>query len=343
MLKWNENKVFLKGESHCMRIELLSKGTCFKANLHCHTTDSDGCLTPKEIKDLYVSHGYSVIAFTDHIFMADHSDLNDDHFLALKGYENVVSDLKKDFHFNLYATDSQMTGLVGITDYGYRWFQSHKPLEQQKKIILPSGFCAPDYSIGNVNKIIAEANASGFLVAYNHPVWSLQNHEDYLGLKGLWAMEIYNHGCFMEGYDEQNPYIYDQMLKDGQRLFCTANDDNHNYRPDFDIFGGFNVIRADRLDYPTIISALKTGRFYASTGAFIESLTYEDGKFILKTAHARSVAMSTDVRFADRVYGENVTEAVFSTDPQCHYYRFVVEDDHGYRAYTRAYFTEELK
>ena len=38
----------------------------FKANLHCHTTVSDGELTPQQIKECYQKAGYSVVAFSDH-------------------------------------------------------------------------------------------------------------------------------------------------------------------------------------------------------------------------------------------------------------------------------------
>ena len=42
-----------------MKRYLLPKdGTFYKANLHCHTTFSDGSMTPQEVKDLYVAHGY---------------------------------------------------------------------------------------------------------------------------------------------------------------------------------------------------------------------------------------------------------------------------------------------
>lgn len=34
----------------------------YKANLHCHTTVSDGRLTPEAVKKLYKENGYSVIA-----------------------------------------------------------------------------------------------------------------------------------------------------------------------------------------------------------------------------------------------------------------------------------------
>ena len=80
---------FGKRENAVMsRIELLpaSYGS-YKANLHCHTTLSDGRLTPKRSKARYLANGYSVVAFTDHNVLVDHSDLTDERFLALTGIE----------------------------------------------------------------------------------------------------------------------------------------------------------------------------------------------------------------------------------------------------------------
>ena len=37
----------------------------FKANLHCHSTKSDGKMTVEELKEHYMADGYSIIAFTD--------------------------------------------------------------------------------------------------------------------------------------------------------------------------------------------------------------------------------------------------------------------------------------
>ena len=42
-------------------------------------------------------------------------------------------------------------------------------------------------------------NRLGFLCCYNHPYWSLQTLDDYKNLRGLFAMEIYNHGCEIDG------------------------------------------------------------------------------------------------------------------------------------------------
>lgn len=67
----------------------------YKANLHAHTTLSDGCLSPEEVKEAYRAKGYSVLAFTDHEALIDHADLCDDTFIALNGYETAVKSKKR--------------------------------------------------------------------------------------------------------------------------------------------------------------------------------------------------------------------------------------------------------
>ena len=58
-----------------MRKYLLPEnGTFYKANLHCHSTVSDGKLSPEEMKAEYQKRGYSVIAYTDHKVMVPHPD-----------------------------------------------------------------------------------------------------------------------------------------------------------------------------------------------------------------------------------------------------------------------------
>ena len=41
-------------------------GQFYKANMHTHTTWSDGNLTPEEVRDLYRNAGYQIVAFSDH-------------------------------------------------------------------------------------------------------------------------------------------------------------------------------------------------------------------------------------------------------------------------------------
>jgi hypothetical protein len=72
-------------------------GNFYKANLHCHSTYSDGELTPKQIKEIYLQQGYSIVAFTDHDILLSHQHLTDDKFLALNGLELEINESYKVF------------------------------------------------------------------------------------------------------------------------------------------------------------------------------------------------------------------------------------------------------
>ncbi len=67
---------------------LPEKGKFYKANLHSHSTVSDGAWTPEQMKKEYMARGYSIIAYTDHNVMVDHSYLADEN---VKSYVNIVS------------------------------------------------------------------------------------------------------------------------------------------------------------------------------------------------------------------------------------------------------------
>ena len=59
-----------------MRQYLLPRsGNFYKVNMHNHTTFSDGKQTPEEIKELYLSRGYSAVVFTEHEGLIDFSYL----------------------------------------------------------------------------------------------------------------------------------------------------------------------------------------------------------------------------------------------------------------------------
>ena len=74
---------------HCLFPE---NGKFYKVNLHCHTTVSDGHMTPAEVKAAYRAAGYDAVAFTDHEALITHDELTDSHFIALNGYETAVKE-----------------------------------------------------------------------------------------------------------------------------------------------------------------------------------------------------------------------------------------------------------
>jgi hypothetical protein len=65
-------------------------GAYRKAQLHCHTTRSDGRYEPRALLERYRSSGYSFVVLTDHNRVTVCEDLNDGAFLALPGIETTV-------------------------------------------------------------------------------------------------------------------------------------------------------------------------------------------------------------------------------------------------------------
>lgn len=318
----------------------------YKANMHCHSTESDGKMTVKELKEHYKANGYSIIAFTDHEHLIDNSHLNDDNFLAItsceiaiKEFESLSTLVKTDMrvcHLNIYAKEPS-----NIDTPCYSSVYDHFANDENKELIKHSaGEYKREYSGDGISKMIEEFNSKGFLVCYNHPRWSLENATDYLNYKGLWAVEIYNHSCNEDGIYEYDINVFDDMLRSGEKIACVAGDDNHKIDT---TCGGWTMINADSLNYSDIIASLERHDFYTSTGPVIKELYIEDNKAYLTYEGGAFAMMSTKGRRAEKhnatcETGDNV--AVFDILPSDGYIRFDVVDRCGKRANTNAYFIE---
>ena len=339
-------------EGEFMKKYLLpNEGRFYKANLHCHTTDSDGGLSPEQVKAMYKAHGYSILAITDHEGICNHAELCDEDFLIITGYEISVDPPTNDWekavtcHLNLFAKEEDNRTLVCYDRYYTRRFEEKFAAE----LSYTGGDYKRVYSWEGINDIIRIAGENGFFVSLNHPAWSLQTVDDYKGYEGLWAVEIYNHGCVRSGINRYETDCYDYLLRQGKRIFCTAADDNHSVLPPedrrSDCCGGFVMVKAPELQYNALIEALLQGTFYASTGAEINELYFADGKVYLSCSAARSICMTTRYRRAEGYFaaeGDRLTEAVFNILPTDEYIRFEVEGIHGERAFTNAFYTDEL-
>ena len=61
-------------------------GSWYKGNLHSHTTNSDGRLTPEQSAAYYREHGYSFLCFSEHDYYTDlRTKLDRDDFITLPG------------------------------------------------------------------------------------------------------------------------------------------------------------------------------------------------------------------------------------------------------------------
>lgn len=338
-----------------MRKYLLPEnGTYYKANLHCHTTVSDGETTPEETKAGYVAHGYSVVAFTDHDVLIGHGDLCDDNFVALNAFELELMPPyfrgcgpRKACHICYIALEPDNLIMPMWNRTGKYFFCQG---QRNNAPLVKFDENEPDYervySVEGISEMMQIGRDKGFFVTYNHPVWSGETYEQYGYYRGMHAMEMCNFGCYNGGFDEYNGKIYDDILRTGNRIFAIAGDDNHSLNS-YEAFGAYTMIKADKLDYRTITKALEDGNFYTSLGPEIYDLYVEDDMVHITCSPAKKIALNVgQFRRANRKLapeGGFITEAAFKIDTEWDgYFRLTVYDEQGRMASTNAYFCDQV-
>ena len=305
------------------------KGNFYKANMHMHTTISDGDLTVEETKKAYLEKGYSIVAFSDHWHLVPHTELTDENFLAITSTEVSVdpkeewSDFYRTHHLCIYSKDPYKK------DYEFGKYE---------------------FSADGVNRMVQDMKKQGFIVSYNHPSWSIEDEAVYGEIKGLWGVEVHNTGCLQEGHIENE--LADKIYaRHGERVFPLATDDAH--RP-YNCFGGWIMVKAENLSYDTVMTALENGDFYASQGPEIFELFIENEKLYVRCSDARRIYIVSERRKGDSVTakdGETLTEACFDlsgysedtkreNNPWQPAFKIVIENKFGYRAWTRFYYLD---
>lgn len=337
-----------------MKKYLLSKeGNFYKANLHGHSTVSDGAFCPLDVKRAYMKKGYSVVAFTDHDVLVPHDDITDHEFVALHGYEMEFNDPNPHWPHNI-TCHLCLIALKPDNLTQVCWNKNIRCIGNGNKFKSQIKYHGePDFYYEHkhkcVSEVIRQGREHGFFVTYNHPAWSLENHEDYKGYFGMNAFEIMNYSACFSGFNDYNPQVYDDLLRMGKRIYCIGGDDNHNWvNPDYpvsDSFGAWTMIKAEKLEYEAITDAMVKGNFYASQGPEIKELWYEDGVLHIETSPARSITFTTGVRHTKNFidyFKNSVSVADYEVPKDAIYVRVTVTDFEGNHACTNAYFMDEL-
>ncbi|MGN0845367.1 MAG: PHP domain-containing protein [Kiritimatiellia bacterium] len=319
----------------------------FRANLHCHTTCSDGKYTPREIKDVYRSLGIPIVAFSDHHHLVDHTGLTDESFLALNAFEFEVPICGNPspwfwnplIHIGMIAKtpETRLDKPIQVDGFGIDSRHRHEEL------------------VSAVNAAIHQAQAQNFLCILNHPEWSMLSIGDALDFRGLIGIEVRNHASTINTGIRENDSFFNQMVSGLARCnpslpfpYAIAADDNHARIPvgrrDCQNGGGWLEVFSDSLSYPAVVSALESGAFYASSGAKIKSLEYDPGN---RTVHvqcspASFIRIFSRGRISDYVAaepGRSVQEATFQLDPQLFhsFFRIRIEGIDGKEAWSNCF------
>jgi hypothetical protein len=283
-------------------------GQWYKANLHAHSTNSDGWLSPQHVIRAYRAGGYQILALTDHWKVTHVRGKPEEGFLYLQGVE----------------LDG---GRTAVGNYHLVGIGVEEQPEREK---LPSAQEQIDW--------IKAQNGIAFIA---HPYWSGLTAEDLLALHGYAGIELYNTGCDIEICRGFSFVHWDDLLSRGRLTSGIAVDDGH--RPTFDMLQGWTMIKALDLTESAVLEALRNGACYASTGPKIFDLQMYENRIYCTCSPARRISLvsnPTRGHVALARLGERLTDAEFSLPADCSYVRIQIEDEYGRIAWGPPLFPE---
>lgn len=230
-------------------------GPWLRGNLHTHTTESDGNLSPQATVDAYAALGYDFLMISDHDRVTPVAHLDPKGMTLLQGNE-------------ITANGPHMLHVSAT--------KRVEPLRDRQAAI---------------DSIIA----AGGLVIMNHPNWESHfNHCDQRTLdmlRGYAGIEIYN-GITLRA--EGSPLAtdrWDMLLSQDRRVWGFADDDNHD---DVDRGVCWNVVQSASREAAAIVEALRLGRFYASTGVVIDEIRVEGSRICVSSPNAQAFHVHYD-------------------------------------------------
>ncbi len=336
-----------------------SNGTFYKANLHTHSTISDGKLSPEQVKQAYLEKGYSIVAFSDHEVLIPHPELCDGRFLPLTSIEIEFKDFfnkeipapcKQVYHLVMLASDSAETH--------YPWANRAVVWGNAKNYV--QDYCQGSHdrmpTVENVNAGIRGAKEHGFLVTYCHPGWSLNHYPDYCGIEGADFVEVFNSACVWSGRpDDVAEHTFWDFLCLNKPVSPTCSDDSHGLGT---VGHGATYVKADSLTYENVIRSLKCGDTFASTGPRFKDIAFDPETCVVtvESDPVEVISITTNIRTAKKagmLERELVTEGAFDLSEfvkvtrdygifDRSFFRVNLFGPGGKRAYSRGYFLRDL-
>lgn len=287
-------------------MELLSASRGFlKCNFHCHTTCSDGRLSPKDVMAAYRALDYDVLAITDHREVTrPAADEIPAGLMLIPGTE---------LDFLLPTQAVHLLGLGVSPDIADCW--------------NPNG--TPQQAIDSIR-------ACGGRAVLAHPAWSLNTTELMCSFRGLSGVEIFNSVSSVptNALRGDSAAMLDPVFANGQLLNCFANDDSHRYEGECGMSA--TMLNTDDRSVAGVLRAIDEGRFYATQGPEIRELSLTDGVLHIACSPAKYIIFySNEVWIPNRTRAvEGQTSADYVISPRETFVRVQVVAEDGKSAWT---------
>ena len=277
----------------------------FKANFHCHTTNSDGKLSPRECVRFYQKAGYDILSITDHRTVTPFPPETEG-ILLIPGIEID------------YVLPGQWVHILGLgmeSHIASRWNRSGTPQEGIDLI-----------------------RSLGGIAVLAHPAWSLNTPAFMRSLKGLSGVEIWNSVSTLplNGDRADSSSLMDVTWASGGELLPVfANDDSHPYETEAGVAA--TMVQSEELSVSAVMESLRQGHFYSTTGPAIRQIEIRDNQeIVVSCSPASAVIFYSDSPWANgrAVMGQELTQAGYFIQKNDHFVRIEVRDEAGRKAWS---------
>lgn len=260
-----------------------------KGNIHTHSIESDGMYSIKELAEIYDSKKYDFIGITDHDKFFNNNQQHEN-LVLLPGIESscIYNSMSKEkgpyVHFNCFSKNNKSVDEI-------LYYNNIAELQQ------------------NLIKLKEKYS----LIQLNHPLFSRLTDTEWLMISGYNMIEVYNHKDYLEEFGEYSSEHLIRTLLNNHKEFCiTAGDDFHGpYSQTINdkCFGGYIMVEADK-NYESIISAIKNGKFYASTGPTILDYRICGREISIKTTPVERIIFYSNMRHCKNIYSKDGSEII---------------------------------
>lgn len=294
-----------------------------KGNLHSHTTRSDGNAAPVEVVGQYKQAGYDFLALTDHnLYNFSHYGVQG--ITILPGME----------------IDQNLRGAQGIKTFHTVCIgpTHNNGFDQDEAYAQGGGFFE---TLDQYQQLLDQVHQKNNLTIYCHPQWSRTFTRDFEDLKGNFALEIWNSGCAIENDCDTDAACWDELLLQGKKIYGVAADDGHG--PCHNGVGWVMVNGQNTVE--SILSALREGAFYSSTGPEIYNFYVQEGQAVLECSPCRygGFVFGNVPNRLTHAKDHLVEKAVHAIPTKSTYVRGIVKDEKGRMAWTNPIFLDEIE
>jgi hypothetical protein len=246
-------------------------GEWLKVQLHSHTTESDGELSPDWVVDHYAHVGFDVLVITDHWTVTKLPDRSD--ILLIPGAELAVDPLNGPMipEFLAIGIDELPEDPGGDRSVWYPY-----PPVMYKTF--------PSFEAGAA--YVAEQGGVSFLC---HPFWSGLPEADVLAASAMRGMEVFNTSAERENERGDSSYVWDRALDSGIAFTALATDDSHY--PGFDVGDGWTMVKAPERTREGVLHGLREGLSYASAGPTIRDVQIDGRAYEVSCSPAAGVTL----------------------------------------------------